>query len=111
MRINSRTKGKVGELEASQLLKDMGFECRRGQQFAGGTDSPDIVHNIPGIHFEVKRTQRLNVYKAMDQANNDKRPTEDAIVLHRANKRRWVAIIDAEVLLKLFKDYIVEPAS
>lgn len=111
MSINSRTKGKVGELEAVALLRGVGFEARRGQQFSGGNDSPDVIHNIPGMHLEIKRSERLNLYKAMDQANNDKRPTEDAIVLHRANKRRWVAIIDAEVLLKLFKDYIVEPAS
>lgn len=103
---NSRAKGKRGELEASHFLQSLGFECRRGQQFAGGNDSPDLVHNLEGIHFEVKRCERFNLYAALDQANKDKKPADDAVVLHRTSRRDWVVVLDAAVFLKLLKDYV-----
>jgi Holliday junction resolvase len=55
--LNSNQKGKRGEREAAAFLTDEGFPARRGQQFAGGTDSPDVVcESLSGLHFEVKRT-------------------------------------------------------
>ena len=40
MSLNSRRKGKVGEREFAGLLREHGFDARRGVQFAGGADSP-----------------------------------------------------------------------
>jgi len=53
-RINSRQKGKRGEREAAAFLRSLGFEARRGQQFAGGGDSPDVVTSLSNVHIEVK---------------------------------------------------------
>lgn len=36
--MNSRQKGKVGEREFASLLREHGFDARRGQQFSGGAD-------------------------------------------------------------------------
>jgi hypothetical protein len=59
--MNSRNKGKRGELEAAKFLASEGFPARRGQQFSGGTDSPDVLcEALPRIHFEVKRTEKGN---------------------------------------------------
>lgn len=99
MAINSRTKGKRGELEAVQLLKDHGFEARRGQQFKGGPDSPDIIHDAGGVHFEVKRTERLNVYDALEQAAADAGEGEHPVVLHRRNGKPWVLVMYADHFL------------
>ena len=41
--MNSRQKGKVGEREFAALLRVQGFDARRGVQFCGGVDSPDVV--------------------------------------------------------------------
>ena len=100
MKINSRAKGKVGELEARDLLRRFGFTAKRGQQNAGGVDSPDIIHNIPGVHFEVKRVERLNIDTAMAQAVRDAGENTPC-VLHRRNKGKWMATIPADVLLVL----------
>lgn len=90
---NSKRKGKCGELEAAKEVSRLfGVEARRGQQFAGGTDSPDIVADLPGVHLEVKRTEALRLWEALQQAQDDagdKMP----VVLHRSNKRPWVAIV------------------
>jgi hypothetical protein len=102
--MNSRNKGKRGELEAAHMLTDEGFPARRGQQFSGGTDSPDVVcESLPGIHFEVKRTERGNPYDWMSQAERDggyKIP----VVLHRRNDHKWLAILPAEQFLRIVRE-------
>ena len=47
---NSRRKGARGELELAAKFTDAGFPARRGQQPAGGPDSPDVVPSIPSLH-------------------------------------------------------------
>ena len=101
--MNSRNKGKRGELEAAKFLASEGFPARRGQQFSGGADSPDIIcEALPGIHFEVKRCEKGNPYDWMAQAERDggyKIP----VVLHRRNDHKWLAILPAEYLLRILR--------
>ncbi len=101
--MNSRTKGKNGELELAAFLREHGFEARRGQQFSGGGDSPDVVHNIPGVHLECKRVEQGNLYDWMAQAIRDANPADIPVVAHRRNRRDWVAILPLENLLDLLK--------
>jgi Holliday junction resolvase len=97
----SRDKGKVGEREVAQLLRSYGIEARRGQQFRGGKGSPDVIHTLEGLHIEVKRTEGLGLYSALEQADTDRRDTELPVVFHRKNGRRWVTIMYAEDYLEL----------
>ena len=80
-----------GERELSQALRYIfpNLSPRRGQQFAGGPDSPDIV-GLPGIHIECKRTNRLNLASAMRQATED--ACDDAVptVFSRSDYGRWL---------------------
>lgn len=99
-KINSRAKGKRGELEASKFLARFGFKARRGQQFSGLEGSQDLVHDIPGVHIEVKYVERLNVHEAMAQAERDclgKVP----VVLHRRNGSQWLVTLPADEFLRL----------
>ena len=51
-RKNSRAKGQRGERElASELQRLFGVNARRGQQYCGGADSPDVVSDFNDIHF------------------------------------------------------------
>lgn len=98
--MNSRDKGKRGEREFAAFLRERGVEARRGQQFSGGDDSPDVVHDIPGVHFEVKRCESGSLYSWLAQAIGDaagKMP----IVAHRRNNKEWVAILPMADLLTL----------
>ena len=101
---NSRAKGARGEREFAQFLRERGVEARRGQQFAGGGDSPDVVHDIEGVHFEVKRVERFQLWDAVDQAEKDAPVDHIPVVVHRKNGRKWVAVIDAHELVKLLHD-------
>lgn len=99
---NSRTKGAVGERELAAVLTEIfGVACRRGQQFKGGQDSPDVA-GLPGIHVESKRTERLSLYNAVDQAVGDA-GSNVPVVMHRCNRREWVAIVRLEDLTRLAK--------
>lgn len=112
----SRSKGKRGELEVVGLIEAHGFSARRGQQHRGGSDSPDIIHDMVNLepagttlHLEVKRRERVNLYDALDQAAED--AGEDAmasggvpVVFHRRDQERWLVTLDANDFLDLVRD-------
>jgi hypothetical protein len=100
-RINSRAKGKTGELELAAFLRERGYEARRGQQFHGGADSPDVI-GLPGVHVECKRVEAGNLYAWLDQAIGDA-GANTPIVCHRRSRREWVAILRLDDFLTLFK--------
>lgn len=104
--VNSRQKGKRGELEFAHFLKARNIAARRGQQFHGGPGSPDVVTNLTGVHFEVKRVEAGNPYVWLDQATDDASPGDIPVVAHRKNDRIWVAILPMEDLLNLLKGKI-----
>ena len=95
--VNSKAKGNAGERDAARKLRDLGFENARrdGQQGAGAMDHPDVV-GPPGYHVEVKRVERFGgyeMYQALLQADRDRKPSEKSVVLHRKNRKRWIAIM------------------
>lgn len=86
----SREKGKRGEREFAQALVGQGHPARRGVQYSGGPDSPDVVcESLPGIHWEVKRTattaltQPATVLAWEMQATDDAPPGKLPVIAHR----------------------------
>ena len=57
----------------------------------GGQHSADLI-GVNGIHFEVKRTERLSLYPAIKQAERDA-GENCPVVVHIRNGKRWLAII------------------
>lgn len=102
-KINSRRKGASGEREAAKALMDaLGINARRGQQFSGSPDSPDVVLDLP-LHLEVKRVERLNVQMAMDQATKDAKGIKPPVVMHRRNRTPWLVTVRLVDLLSVAK--------
>ena len=90
---NGRAKGAAAEREAAkEWARVMGCDARRGQQFSGGKESPDVVQSIAGIHLEVKRVERGNPYDWMAQAIYDA-GDQVPVVLHRKNRCDWLCIV------------------
>lgn len=100
----SRDKGKRGEREVASLFREYGFEARRGVQYHGGPDSPDVV-GVPGLHIEVKRVERLALYDALDQARRDAGPGELPVVVHRKNDCRWVVVMGFEDFMTIYREW------
>ena len=99
-KINSRQKGARGEREFAELLRARGHEAKRGQQFKGGDESPDVISSLP-IHFEVKRVENFSVYDSLRQAVRDANGKKVPVVAHRRNGRKWVAVMLMDDLLDL----------
>lgn len=122
--MNSREKGKRGERQWRDELRAHGFAARRGQQFAGGAESPDVVcEELAWIHFEVKAVERLNIEDAMEQARRycgawnlgggtapHPGPLPSAerervpVVAHKRNHRRWLVTMEAETFFRLLRE-------
>jgi hypothetical protein len=98
----SKRKGAVGEREAAEKLNEvLGTRFRRGRQYCGGPESPDLAGDLPGLHVEVKRCERLSLYKALTQARRDAAVDQVPAVMHRANNKPWVIVVDVEDLIRL----------
>ena len=101
MGAKSRRKGCRGELEAAaELQRLFHVEARRGRQYCGTDESPDVQAAIHGVHFEVKRVEALRLYPALEQAIEDAGENVP-VVLHRANQKPWVAIVRLDDLPRL----------
>ena len=101
VRINSRDKGKRGELELAHLLSSYGYKCIRGQQYSGINGDADVV-GLDGIHIECKRVENLNLDKAMEQSIRDKRANEIPVVIHRKNRQPWKVTMLLDDFMKLY---------
>ena len=98
----SKRKGAVGEREAAEKLNEvLGTRFHRGRQYHGGPESPDLTGDVPGLHVEVKRTERLRIWEAVGQARADASIDQVPIVMHRASRKPWVVIVEADLLIRL----------
>src|SRR5882762_5080684 len=101
--MNSREKGKRGERQWRDELRAQGYAARRGQQFSGSPDSPDVVcDQLRWMHFEVKAVEKLNVQDAMDQARRDS-AGKVPVVAHKRSFREWLVTMTAEVFFQFLR--------
>ena len=102
--VNSRQKGARGERMWRDELREAGFTARRGQQFAGGTDSPDVIcEELKNLHMEVKFVDKLNLEKACEQAERDA-GLKAWIVAHKRNGKHWKVTMDAGTFFQLLRE-------
>ena len=103
--MNSREKGKRGELELAHYLRDHGFEgARRGQQYSGANGDADIIGALPGIHIECKRVERLNLEEAFRQSKADaERRNETPVVIHRKSRQQWMITLRLADFLSMLR--------
>lgn len=101
--INSKRKGASGEREWAKVCNDNGFSCRRGQQFSG-LEGEDVV-GLPGIHQEVKRVEKLNIYDAINQSVRDSQG-KIPIVAHRKNHCEWLVTMRAVDWFELYREWM-----
>lgn len=99
----SREKGKRGERELAKALREEGYECRRSAQYCGANGDADVV-GLPGVHIEVKRVERLQLYDALAQAQADAPDGEMPVVMHRRNNCEWVVIQPLSDWIQLYRE-------
>ena len=101
--MNSRQKGAGGERELSHILREYGYNCRRGQQYSGANGDADVV-GLPDVHIECKRVERLNLSEAIKQAVRDAEATEVPAVFHRKNREEWLVTMRLEDWIKMYTE-------
>ena len=101
--MNSKRKGKRGELELARELKRHGYDVHRSVQYNGRIQEgdPDLT-GLPGIHIECKRVERLNIQDAMEQAVRDHKDDEMPAVFHRKNRGQWMVTMQLEDWIQLY---------
>ena len=101
---NSREKGARGERELARVLRQYGYNSRRGQQYSGANGDADVV-GLPGIHIECKRVERLNIHDSMNQAKRDRRENEIPAVFHRKNNCEWLVTLTLDDFIKIYREW------
>ena len=104
MAVNSRRKGAEFERKLASMLRDLGYECRRGQQYSGANGDADVV-GLPGIHIEAKAVERLNLYDAMAQAKRDSREGELPAVFHKKNRCKVLVTMELEDWMQIYREW------
>lgn len=104
MAINSKDKGKRGERLCAKKLREYGYDTKRGVQYQGSPDSPDVV-GVPGLHVEVKFTEKLRLWDAVEQAIRDAGKDEIPIVMHKKNNSEWLAILRLDDFMPIYAEY------
>ena len=102
--MNSKRKGNSGEKELLTILQAAGIEAHRNDQtFVGGKDNPDIACSVGGVsfHVECKRTEKLSLYEAMEQAERDAAVDSVPVVVHRRSRKPWLVVVPLQYVLAL----------
>lgn len=99
-----REKGKRGERELAAELRKNGYDVRRGVQYAGSPESPDVT-GLSGVHVECKRVEKLNIQNAIEQAVHDSGEDEMPAVFHRRNRKEWLVTMRLADWIRLYSSY------
>lgn len=105
MPVNSKSKGKRGELEWCEVCKAHGYDVHRSAQYCGNTGEAADCIGLPRIHQEVKRVERLDIHKAMEQAVRDSEAAgnrDKPIVAHRRNNTEWLVTMRAKDWFEIY---------
>ncbi len=94
-------KGKRGELEFAHLLKGLGIDARRTQQYSGTAGTSDVLSSLAGVHWEVKRYSRIASLRFLEQAEADCLPSQIPVVAMREDRGPWTIQLRADQMLKL----------
>lgn len=100
--MNVKQKGNRGEREVAAILREHGYDARRGLQYQSGQVEADVV-GLPGYHLEIKRVERLNIHAALEQSRADAKEGEVPVVVHRRSREDWLITMPFAEFLRLAK--------
>ena len=102
---SQRTKGAAGEREVCELIfQNLGIQVHRNlsQTRDGGADI-----KLNPFSIEVKRRAAIsNIYDWIDQAERGCEFPERPIVVCRADRKQWLAILPIEELFRLIREEV-----
>lgn len=101
----ARNRGARGEREVVELLKACGWpRSRRNllRDVMGRQERGDIAGGPPGVSFEVKFVEKLNLPSAWRQCVQAA-GSDLPVVVHRSNGQPWLCTLPADELFALLR--------
>ena len=102
--INSRNKGKRGELMLAAIFREYGYPARRGQQYSGANGDADVV-GVPFVHIECKWSNKTELHKWISQSVHDAKPGEIPIVCHKRDNEDFFVTLHIRDFIEIFNEY------
>jgi len=98
----SQRKGADGERELAAILREYGYEIKRGGSMSFG-EVPDLV-GLPGVHIEVKRCEQVRLSEWMQQAERDSQHFKDGLpaIFHRRSREGWRVTMNLADFMRLY---------
>ena len=98
----SQRKGADGERELAAVLREYGYEIKRGGSMSFG-EVPDLV-GLPGVHIEVKRCEQVRLSEWMQQAERDSQHFKDGLpaIFHRRSREGWCVTMNLADFMRLY---------
>ena len=104
--MNSKAKGKRGELYVVNKFKDYGYNnAHRTAQFKGNTGQAADIEGIDYIHAEVKFVESLNISKAMLQAKRDNKSDKLECIFHKKNNEGLMVTMEFDDWIILYNSF------
>lgn len=103
--IDSKDKGARYERYIAKRIREYGYEAERGCQHAGGKDSPDVKTNMRGLHLELKKVEKLNIWNALAQSKRDAGEDEIPAVVFSRNREDDYVAVSFDDFMRMFRAY------
>ena len=99
----SARKGAAGEREVMAILRDHGYPVERGGTQSFG-QRPDL-YGLDGVHLEIKRAERAQVWAWMEQSQKDAQRFGDGVptVIFRRSRSKWLICMDLSDFLTFYQ--------
>ncbi len=104
-RINSRRKGSAYERKIAKAFGKIYGELRR-TPLSGGMEWKGDIQSIDGkmpFHIECKKQEKLNIWKALKQAEDDCPDDKTPIVVFARNRSKDYVVIEMDEFLEIVK--------
>jgi hypothetical protein len=100
-----RAKGARGELEVARILREHGWpDAKRTSDGRAQIERGDIGDGPDGVHLEVRRRERAELWAWLADAERDARAGDAPAVVFRRSRSRWYAAVELEFLLELLAE-------
>lgn len=84
------------------MFRALGWAARRNFG-SGAQGGGDVIGGPQGVHVEVKRRERCEIWAWIAQASAEARPTDVPAVFFRRNRSQWYVAVPADEFLALVK--------